>query len=952
MSNSKYYAYGDQETSNSLVSMLDRLLCTEEALAVATASKVVRYQIAHNSPAQVKEIYRVLKERKSTNIFVNNQEASIRHNFDGLSIDIQTVRKTAFDKGKQLDSVLTVFDFITPDDPSFSYKIISEMVEDSSGSFEQLRFYKPDGSLLASKVYALSDMDLSIAECGWAQFALADITKECISSDPYFELSIPMIDKELEYASGGYADSLLLMNPSPLKLYDKVQPVKTINEIPFVTEQVAIDSAPSTTNDDWAMNASGLSTEYSVNQPPSSPGKFLATFQQNGMERSHIITGDRNAGVTVTSTYTYPAFIEDRVNGETYHNPYRSEQKNYEPTWINTTWDGKNEVLTPTQNEDRIYGDQEKSNAMISLLDSVLGTEETFASATASKLVRNKIAKSSPEQIEEIYKTLIDRQSVNSFLNNQEASIRHNFNGSIIDIQTVRNTAVDNGELVDSVLTIFDFGENCDSFSDYKIISEMFENTSGKSEQLRFYNPDGSLLASKTYPLGSGSLSIAECGWSQFALADMSKGYVSSGQNSAFPTATIGDKLAYATGGMGRPSMLMNPSALQLSSHILPHKTTYDIPFANNKPNVMDIAPQVTGGNLMKYASGLSPDFSMSGTTNGKGHGLGGGFKVNPSTLEASFELKETIGGEKCTFDLPATPVPDRICMNFEVGGKGTVNMRIEHGIPEVTSIDGSFEGSLGIKYEAYVPSAKAGAEIKMSRTRSLAGDIQDKVEGEVYAEVSGIKLSKSIVIHESKKNTSSTVTKEKAREAREKEAKKAIEEAAEEAAEEAIEEAAEEAAEEDAEEKTPGCGLNPAVDPNYQAEPPTSTDIPAGEYEPPKPEVDPCGTSPEENPDDSPSTIVEPTVPGAQGTGEDWGCGDKEMIDFVMKEYAERNPQNDPWDPNGGGWCGSTGKLAEAISAFGSMNFDVKIDTDIIIDVLDSPLFDPTNSHIVPSYK
>lgn len=585
-----------------------------------------------------------------------------------------------------------------------------------------------------------------------------------------------------------------------------------------------------------------------------------------------------------------------------------------------------------------ISGDQKKASYLIEVIDAFLGFDGAIQVATATKIARKNIAESTPDEIKSIYSAVSKSGGVNTLLNNQETVMELDLYGtSKMTISSKRASGSLEGKFVDKVITVYEFDNNFTDFSDCKVVSEMIESVEGKYEQIRFYNPDGSLFASKSYEMGSMDLSISEIGWSQMALADITTNtYSDPGIKTPFGTlfskrlvddypSMLADLNGYteltsvALSDYGlyvnksdkmlstfKLSKLMNPTYLRFYKNIVPSRLD-ETPF-NIKTNDKIFFPQVsTSSKLEQYASGLTFDFEI-GQTGKKG--LNSNLKMSFDAISQKIKIDVNKGfeGEFCTYDLPNTPIPDKLCGSMRIDGSASITLQYydkELSVREL--IASKSEAAVGMKYVTGYPEIGCGASTGISLSASRLKDsdtMQLQMKGDAQIECFGGKahIEKDFVTTE----ISLPVNKDTPEKEEEEEEEK-----------ENLRKPNPEKEPEDPElerkpDKLPGCEVNPYFS-DKPAKIPTDLDVPAEEYKAPKTKLEPCGTLPEKDPNE---------IPKSDGIDNDrQGCGNEVEADTeeVLKRLAEIKMTTDPMNGSKPGWCGTTSKLTEAVSAFSS---------------------------------
>ncbi|EGQ9832340.1 hypothetical protein [Vibrio vulnificus] len=394
---------------------------------------------------------------------------------------------------------------------------------------------------------------------------------------------------------------------------------------------------------------------------------------------------------------------------------------------------------------------KKKSDSIISKLEGMVVSDQSLVVASAAEKIRKDIAAvTSQAELHDIYSKLNDGGSIKSFLNGQVAQVNLSNKelGVSLTIETVRNSRIEDGQLLESVLSRFDL--SMDGLN-ATIFSETINTGQGKFEQLKIFGEQGDLMSSKVYQLGDGDLSIAEAGWSQFALGDtmlnMNADFAGAGGSSL----SFGDAMSHSFGGMGDIGGKILDGRVFDDYSQIPGLDLSETPFVgqcvDNRTNTYTphrLEPAERPGGRGSSGSSDMFDFGWSdagvagsyGVGFKKDHGGGYGhtldFDFNPETKHLDVKFSGSFSGEACTPDIPQTPFPDKVCLSGELKGEATFAFDTDNMEYVDGSDKGNYVGSAKVFYRAGTNdvNGETGVEVSVS---SLVGGCGVDSKAEVY---------------------------------------------------------------------------------------------------------------------------------------------------------------------------------------------------------------------------
>ncbi|MFA0488287.1 hypothetical protein AB4563_04905 [Vibrio splendidus] len=598
--------------------------------------------------------------------------------------------------------------------------------------------------------------------------------------------------------------------------------------------------------------------------------------------------------------------------------------------------------LTKSKKYD-LQGDKASHAKAGEILDGVsyfLLNEETIKAATAGKVIREQISKSSSaEEVNEIYQEIFNCGTINSFSNGVKSSVLLENYGAKILINTERSSSVKNGELHDSVLTSIEFGEGCgDVFDGNTVLAEMVDTPEGKFEQLKFYGSDGKLFASKTYSLDGMALSVAEAGWGKYALADVTLNATLGSRYDYFSGNWVGESAAevfhgqvlespnfdkvvdFGYAGRFNSSELMNPAAIGLFERIIP-TTLAQTPFIS-KPSLLDILPQNgVSADLYKYTSG-NVDINFGGS----GSNVGAQGTYNPMTNTLKATIKVNGSKELCSFNIPQTPFPDRICFNVSAQTNVNIIAELSPDNVELHKLDGDIGGSLHTYYEAgsdaFGATAKAGLMVAVNPLDNSSG-VKYTVTGEASVKVGGVEAVISTELLDREIDVAKNKAEEKVSD------RENDDDSSDDSSDDDSDDDSENSPSDDHEEEITdneksdeeGCEINPNISGGSRTGPPPPI-IPEGLIQAvTQKDPDKCGTEGSDTEEVTNDFEINPQSILQEIVQQNWGCGDDEILKYFFEEMNRRLNAlvSDPLF-SGNGWCG-TSRLVEAVSNFDGLD-------------------------------
>lgn len=394
---------------------------------------------------------------------------------------------------------------------------------------------------------------------------------------------------------------------------------------------------------------------------------------------------------------------------------------------------------------------KKKSDSIISKLEGIVVSDQSLVVASAAEKIRKDIAAvTSQAELHDIYSKLNDGGSIKSFLNGQVAQVdlSNEELGVSLTIETVRNSRIEDGQLSEAVLSKFDL--SMDGLN-ATIFSETINTGQGKFEQLKIFGEQGDLISSKVYQLGDGDLSIAEAGWSQFALGDtmlnMNADFAGAGGSSL----SFGDAMSHSFGGMGDTGDKILDGRVFDDYSQIPGLDLSITPFVgqcvDNRTNTYTphrLEPAEQPGGQGGFGGSGMADFGWSdaGVAGNYGVGFkedhGGGlsnaldFDFNPETKYLDIKFSGSFSGEGCTPDIPQTLFPDKVCLSGELKGEATFVFDTDNMEYVDRSDKGNYVGSAKVLYRAGVDDANGEIGVEVTVTRDVGGCGVD-AKGEVY---------------------------------------------------------------------------------------------------------------------------------------------------------------------------------------------------------------------------